>query len=294
MAGAEGYYRHSGQFSPVGLMKGILIGLLVGAIGAPVVAYAQVYIPLVIINFIFSAGFGAIVGLATASALTSANTRNTFVGLVVALLATAISYYVCWAIWVNAHLARADVEGRPGLVKLILDPEGLWTFVSALNRIGVWSIKRSTPTGGALWAVWGIEAAVVFGLSLWAANEMLGANPFCEACQKWCDSKDDVVKLKPAEKDELRQRLEAGDVAFLEGLGVAEADATDFVGIDLHSCDACGDFHTITAKLSAMRPGKDGKLERSDTSVVTKLIIDREQAKRVNGIAAKAGAESKK
>lgn len=38
--------------------------------------------------------------------------------------------------------------------------------MNKVNEVGAWKFKSITPTGGVLWALWGVEAAILVGCPL--------------------------------------------------------------------------------------------------------------------------------
>ena len=78
--------------------------------------------------------------LVTVVTMKSGKVRNTGVALLGVLLATGLSYYVCWAVWTYAIYRRAD-DDSVSILGLVLHPDELIARVRLLNMIGVWKIK---------------------------------------------------------------------------------------------------------------------------------------------------------
>jgi hypothetical protein len=275
----SGYYAHSGRFSLRGLLFGVTGGLTAGvALGAGY-AYALAYIPLVYLNALLPVGFGAVLGLVTADVLTSRKLRNTPLGLVSIALVTAVAWYASWAVWAYAVLARAGVSGVE-LGRLALDPGLLRRVVGRINEVGAWSLKGSTPTGGLLWAIWSLEALVILGASLWAGAAVFRKDPFCEACETWCIGIENVAKLGPANTATLVERLESGDLAYLESLGLGEAHPEGWTELDLHRCPGCDDLHALTVR-RAVRSVEKGREKLSKKEIVKKLLLTKAEAEAI-------------
>jgi hypothetical protein len=62
---------------------------------------------------------------------------------------------------------------------LLPQPGQMWAFPSTINASGPWSIFGWTPTGAALWGIWGIEALVVIGIGTVSAHGVIDI-PYCE------------------------------------------------------------------------------------------------------------------
>jgi hypothetical protein len=83
-------------------------------------------------------------------------------------------------VWLNALFSRAGVESA--LLPILLSPAAVLHLIAEVNAVGAWSIGGSTPTGGALWSVWGIEAALFGGVALFGTALMFADTPYCEEC----------------------------------------------------------------------------------------------------------------
>jgi len=265
---ADRYYRHSGRFSPLSVGKAVALGLLASVPMAFIYAYIIVYIPIIgVVTFLLTGGFAAMVGLAVGGALHAGKVRSNVVAVVTALPVALFALWASWVIWVHALLARADAD--VGLLDLAMSPAGLWEVITLINEKGAWSMKGFTPTGGVLWALWAGEAAIIAGIILVMAVQML-SSPFCEACDRWCEEHKAIAVLGPTRKDALAPRLEQGDYAVLKELTGATGAA--FTQIDLHQCSQCQTTSALTAT-SVTVTQKNGKQEKNEKALLKFLLI---------------------
>lgn len=291
------YYKHSGRFTWPGVFAGLVAGSLAGLVLGYVYAYVILYIPLAgYVTFILTGGFGLLQGVAVAGALKWQKVRNPGLAGVVLFLTTTVAFYFSWAVWVYAFIRRA--EGEVSLLALVLQPGAMWETIRFINANGAWSIRGSTPTGVILWTFWGLEAAIIFGVALWAGLSWINKEPFCERCDKWCDHEEGVCLVPNAGAEEFKQHMEGKDFRYLETLGVPPPDCSDLHRLDLYSCKSCANTNTLEAT-RIVKTEKKGKIEEETTEVINKLLLSTSEAdqirqigKRLAGPAADAGAES--
>lgn len=279
-------YRHSGRVSILGLLAGGGAALAGAPVLAAIYSLAIAYIPFIYLNLILCGLFGAGVGFAVAFAMKMGKVRNTFVVVTAAFCATALAHYVSWMVWVAVMFFRSDVEVP---VLAILFPPTFFEIILQIGRDGVWTIGSSSETvsGVALWIVWGIEALIVFGVSLTVAYSIADAEPFCESCESWCIPREDVLRLTAhADSEALRTRLLDRDV---DVLGQAtRAAATDLVWhqLDLCRCEKCGGTNTLTLSRVILSYDKKGNAQTKKVPLVARMLLDAEQAQWVVGLGA--------
>jgi hypothetical protein len=262
------YYRHSGKFPPAAVLKGLAAGLAASVPLAFVYAYAIVYIPIIgVVSFILTAGFAAIVGLATGALLHAGKVRNQPVAYATALPVGLFALWASWVVWVYALLHRADSD--VGLFEIAFSPVGLWKVINLINEKGAWNLKGFTPTGGFLWFLWGLEALLIVGIIVFVAGMMVD-NPFCEACDRWCEEHKSIAVRGPTTKEHLTEPLEQGNYAILNQLPAP--DAASYTRFDMHQCGQCQATTTLTATGVTVTM-KKGKEEQSESVLVRYLLV---------------------
>src|SRR3954470_20084784 len=106
MLAGDGFYKHSGRITPLGLVLGIIAGAITAIIAGIIYAYADLYIPLIYLNVLLCICFGVAVGAAAAAAMHAGKVRNIPVALLIVTLVTALAYYLCWVVWMSAVIDR--------------------------------------------------------------------------------------------------------------------------------------------------------------------------------------------
>jgi hypothetical protein len=236
-------------------------------------AYAIVYIPIIgMVSFILTAGFAAIVGAVTGTMLHKGKVRNPAVAYLAALPVAFTALWAAWVAWIYA-LAHRGEGGNIGVLDLVLNPSGLWDLILMVNSTGAWSFKGSTPTGGVLWALWGVEALIIVGLVEVVAEGMV-ADPFCEDCERWCEEQKAFATLGAANKEELVSRLELSDFSVLKTLpAVLPSASTRF---DLHQCPQCRATITLCGKAVTVTT-KGNKTETDEKDLFRHLKLTTSQ-----------------
>jgi hypothetical protein len=280
---ADRYYRHSGTVPPLGLLKALALGLLVSVPAAFVYAYILVYLPIIgVITFILTAGFGGIVGFAVGAVMHKGKVRNNTAALAAAVPVALFALWASWVAWVYALLHRADAE--VGVLDLALNPAALAKVILLINEKGSWSFKGATPTGGALWVMWALEAAIIVGLILFVAREAV-SSPFCEACDRWCEEHKGLAYIGPTHKDVLVPRLEKADYAILVELEGPSGDS--FTQLDLHQCSQCQGNAALTATSVTVKL-KKGKQEKEEKVLLRHLVLSPSELSTVKETLARA------
>jgi hypothetical protein len=266
------YYKHSGDYTASGVLLSLLGGAAATAVLAFVYAYVILYCPFIYINFFATLFYGGAVGLLGAMLLKRQKTRNTSVAVAVGVVLGLFALYAQWVVWMFGFLGRAEVEER-SLLGLALTPSVLWELILKVNSVGAWEFKGSTPTGGFLWAIWGLEALLIGGAAVVVALSTMDGEPYCESCGSWCTAEDNIVQVQACDPADLKLRMESKDLGFLERLGARSADASNWMQIGLHKCGQCG--MTNTLKVDAVQVTVDKKKKESKTTktVLEKLLI---------------------
>lgn len=274
------YYQSSGR-SPV---VGVLLSMGLSAIAAIVLAFAYAYlinyIPIAgYITFLFSIGFGIGMGFIAAFTLRLGKVRGKGASWLVFLVTALIGFVVSWVVWTYVTLNRAEID--VGLMDLFKNLGGTWAVIKGFNEAGAWSLRGWTPTGGILWVLWFVEAALIFGATLVMGLGHIGDEAaFCERCNVWCKSIEGAAVVghdnnlpagaEPAET--LKQRAEQSDWAYFSGLPQPDINGL-FYRIDLHVCEQCKQTNTLTVQEVSVSVDKEGDRSENATAVVDKLLI---------------------
>ncbi|MHC4083760.1 MAG: TFIIB-type zinc ribbon-containing protein [Planctomycetota bacterium] len=262
------YFKHSGKFTPAGILLMALFGLGTAVVGGIVYAYATFYIPFVYLNVIMTLLLGAGVGSCVGIAAKLGKVRNLALVALSGLFAGLVAEYIAWVFWI---LAASGHEA------LVLSPIGILQAWGMLAKDGVWEIFGSTPRGGILYLLWIIEFVIIVGGAALIPLGKIATLPFCERCDSWVQNKEKYAPFEPvSDVDGLKAQLEEGDFRPLGMLKRIESESELFTSIDLISCPDCGDMHLLTINSVKVEIKKDGKRSEDETGVVENLVVTSE------------------
>lgn len=196
----------------------------------------------------------------------------------VAAAVAFISYYFCWAVWLSAVLARADVD--VSVLTLASRPAFILDLILKLNETGAWSIGRGglPVTSAFLWAVWGAEALTVIVAPTLMVRAALTSEPFCEHCDEWCCEDKGLVTLLTAGRDELRRRLEAKDFEYLKSIGARREGDWELCRLSLHHCKQCDGTNALTVRHETTTFDSKGRSKTNSTVFVKHLLLTATEA----------------
>jgi len=252
------HYQHSGKAPLGGILLTLLGGGIAGVVLGAVYGLLIYYIPFVYINAIITFVFGAALAMSVGTCAKLGKIRNAGVVTVLALLVGAAAYYVHWFIWVE-RMSGAQ----------LIDPGQIWSFVATMNALGPWSIFGWTPTGFALWAIWGIEALVIVGMGSLGAHGVIDI-PFCESTRQW--TKEIVVPkhFKPIGD---AQSLESPQ-SLLHSLRPEDDASPEYTEVAVATADG-SELRCVSLNQVVVVVDKDGKEEEKKTSIVKYMLLDR-------------------
>src|SRR5512138_1354890 len=189
------YYRASWAFAPARLVLGTIAAGIVAALLAAAYGYATLHVPYVgKVSLLLALGFGLAAGFTANAALRIGRVRSRTLSIAFALVVTAATFYLSWAVWTGFFLRRAGAHDL-ALAGLLLDPARLWRLVVQINAQGAWSVRQVTPTGRLLWGLWMAEAAAFCGTTFLAALGDGWTEAFCDRCGVWCKTHIDIARL---------------------------------------------------------------------------------------------------
>ncbi|WP_299462031.1 hypothetical protein [uncultured Microscilla sp.] len=262
------YYKNSGIIPPLAPVLMLTLGVAATWVMAFIYAYAIAYIPFIYISFILTAIFGLGIGVTVNLCGQFGKARNTTFTMTSALVLGLFGVYACWAVWFKAQGAKTG---------LFISPDILFKLVQFIAAEGAWSIFDSTPTGGALYAVWGIEAAIIIGVALFMVNSSANDTPFCEECKQWADQEKVVGPLAPImDTHAFKSRIEQGHFQAILDLPLIEDRYIQYTIVKLLSC---ADFEKstlfLTVQAVTVEVDEDGKESKDEIDIVKNLIINR-------------------
>ena len=287
------YYRHSGKFSPIGVLVAVVFGLLVGLPCAWLYAYLIRWNPIVYISILASLGFGGVIGYVVDTRLKSHKCRNVVTAGLASFIPALVAYYVSWGVWLNIV---TDVP----TIAILQNPFDMWKLIGVVNERGVWSLRGSGLVNGIpLWIVWAGEAGCIIGFAVYLAVHSIRESTYCENCDCFAKQTKGVCFVSagtaPPSTDkaafkayrnglkqhatELKQHLEVKDFAYAEKLGAPDAMA--WYSFDLASCPQCNMTNTLSVsqfQLTIEGKGKKAKQKTTEHKVLHQLLLTSTEA----------------
>ncbi|MGB0523801.1 MAG: hypothetical protein ACPGJS_12615 [Flammeovirgaceae bacterium] len=261
------YYTESGALGSTGplLLGGMafLGSLVLGAI----YAYATFYIPLIYLNFLLTIGYGTAMGFLMGKAALWGKVRNQQAVRVFSLAAGILSVYFSWVFWIYA------ASEQEVLTFSILN------IIRTMNLIaeeGLWSIFDLTPTGIALYAIWLIEAGIIFVGTYRRGSRNAVSLPYCENCDQWIEQEVLTSQLAPIQDLSLFvQNLESQSLEALMTLEKVGHNAHRRTKVDLSACKSCKKEHYLSISQIDTEFNDEGKPEEKEIPLLKNLIIDK-------------------
>jgi hypothetical protein len=276
------YYRRSGRMGPLGLPLMLGFGVGLGALLGIPYAYAVHYCPLIYINFLITMAFGFILGAGINAAARIGKVRNLGMMMIAGLVGGLAAEYVAWVGYVHAVAQDPVWPWSPG---------ELQAFIEVINAQGVWSIKRSTPTGWVLGAVWLIEAGIIVGTAVWLPKSLIGSTPFNEQTGAWADQERMVGPFRlTGDLHTLISRLEAGDVSAVNELAPALPAAASYHQCRITSCADDPEFTLLSLEAVSRTTDNKGKEQVATRSLMRHLFITQAMRKAIEAKAAEPTA----
>lgn len=267
-----------------------MTGLVGAAILGALYAYIDLWIPLVYVTALACVAFGYAVGWLVSQALRWGRVRNKTFAIILALLVACFAMYVAWIFYVYG-LFQSQSDFQPTLAELS-NPTALWECIAAINEVGVWSIgsgKGPSVNGMPLWIVWAIELGIVVYFALKATADLMD-DPYCETCDKWAKLSKDAAIVSHMPADQLKPKLEAGDLSVLESLGLPPDGSQRWLTLNFHQCPECGNLATLNVYDSQYAQDKNGNPTSNSKLTIKQLLISKDDAEYIRGLHARLQA----
>lgn len=258
-------YKHSGALGPSLVLAPILALVAVAALSAAY-AYVDVYSPIGgYISLLFIAGFGFGLLFSVSVILKLTKCRSSMFAAALGLGTGLLALYVSWAVFIYALLSRHEPLFDQSIVEILTSPALVWRVVESINETGWYSLGDMTPSGGVLWAFWGIEALVIVGASVMGGIIALSDEVFCERCNRWCDESPNMPRLALPSADE-EPAVRQASLAALKQLAAA-TPGEPHLGVALKACGQCETMATAQVKLISYTVDKEGDVEENAENI---------------------------
>jgi hypothetical protein len=267
-------------------VTGVLItlvgGVICAIIAAFIYAYAVRYIPFVYITFFATLAFGAAMGFVVGMLARVGKLRNRPVMLALTAVVALVGLYFAWVFWVKATLNQVPDGERVATSTLITSPAILWEIITVLNENGTWSLKSSEPVHGILLTiVWLIEAGVILGLGMLVSAGTVSDEMFCETCNRWTPSAQQIRRTVPADSAIARQRLEARDFKYIMGLAPDPEGSRAWWSFSYRRCEGCDNLHALSLTQNTIVVDDKGNTSTKTVPIVDKLLITSQEAQAI-------------
>src|SRR5438270_1446959 len=248
------YYKHSGRFTPFGVLAGLVAGIAASMPLAWLYSYCIIQVPFIKLRGLSTLFFALGIGWATGLALVWGKVRNNSIAALSGLVVSAAALYSSWVFW----LLQLSVIGKysAGDFKLLFQPLTVWAVVQQVRGIGTWGTSGTENTRGTeLTVIWCIEALTVIGIGFLTTVAVLKRKPFCDNCDSWCNRAEKLVFFPSIFGQDLKQRLEAKDFSFVLKLAPT-SEKFAHIRFDLFSCSTCNMLNTISVNQLLIQPAK--------------------------------------
>ncbi len=251
-------YRHSGQAPIGGLILSMGATIVCSLILGVVYAFAVSWIPVVQLSAIATCALGGAIGGIAGMCARLGKTRN---GAVIPFFSVMGAGVALWMSWVFDAKARFGMDEGP----LLLDPGALMGYVQLFYNEGFWSMGKgggATVSGIPLLIIWVIEGGTILGISFVVARSIIGAIPFCEACDQWTTKTEAFCRFRlPEDFSPMLQQIKEGDLSSLNPLEVCIGDTDRSLRVDVCRCSNCEE--STYATINSVRVSVNGKGETS-------------------------------
>ena len=266
------YYKHSGHIGLTGPLLMTVVGLLGAVALGTVYGYLVWYNPFIYVNFLATMAYGGLCGAAVSYAAQLAKVRNTKFVLLFGFAVGVFCVYTGWVAWVYA-LSDGNYFSPTA-------PDGIFHPVRIIAEDGAWTIFGWTPQGGALYAIWVVEAIMIVGSAVIGVFVLIdeSANTFCDSCNKWAEDVYTSPFLTVTEDIEnIKEYLEQADYKRLTDLEPAENVAIPgaYARLVIQGCRTCWNFFSLDVKLIELSKDDKGKTEEKEVLLVDNLLIDK-------------------
>ena len=259
------YYQESGAASPAGILMTfgarIAAALVLGALYG-ILSFIN---PFVYVNFLGAIFLGVGVGMAVGKSAGWGSVRNTKIIMAAGALAGVLTLYAAWVGWLFAGTEFTEIIARPG---------DIFATMGFLGEVGVYEIFGFAPTGGVLYAIWGIEAAIIVGSTFLNTLGNTGRQPYCEECEDWTHEEIVTDRLEVVRNPgALIKALEAHDMTAVTDLAMVSAGNDRRTKVSLHKCNGCSGSKYLTVDGIEISYDNDGDASVDETPLVENLVL---------------------
>ena len=232
----ERYYKESGKVNS-GSVIGVIVIVLFVTIGIGwVYGYLSYYWPFPVYSVFMVIGYVSIVGYSMYLSVKLFKIRNQNFVSKLSLILGGTAVYIAW-VWFITTDQSHFVWNPITMVQIIREQESLWwgTYVS-----------------------WVLELVLTL-VVMWFSVTSEIVEPFCEPCNKWIKSNNEVNHLEPPNRDILITEVEEHNYDYLKNLRKINDTAHDQTRVKLFNCKSCNESNYLTIEQVYVVIQKNGK-----------------------------------
>jgi len=263
------YYKPSKKTPPLSFVVSGLGILIAGPIIGIIYALAIFYCPFIYINFFLTIGTGYAIGFVISKAVSIGKMRNPMWAGILALTGSFLVLYVHWVVWILAALEYQY---------LVLFPQDVWAVIVEFGANGVWEMFGSTPSGLLLYAIWLVEALIIFITALQLPIEQTN-KLFCEVCSRWVKNEEQSSRKLAFGEDEnlITSTIEAamsGDVLQLNQLEEAPDGTHHYLKLETSSCKTCERINFMSLSNTTITFDDDGNAKVDSEPIIQHMLLN--------------------
>lgn len=251
------------------------VSLVAAAVLSLAYAYLLVYIPIGgYISLLIVAGYALLLGVVTAVTARMSSCRSPSCVAVLGLVVGLFGLYCAWVSFEFVMLRRFGGPEDVSLLDLALSPVVVWGLATDISADGWYTIMSMTPSGAALWTLWGIEALLVVVGPAVIAYGSAKDQVFCESCHAWCDSTsgDKAPRLQVPLADAQLEKITGGGIDELSRLPAAGPNDSTVLRVQHWLCPKCN--QTAALKVENVVTVAGAKGEKKETvKQVTPILL---------------------
>lgn len=265
MQNTDRYYQESGSLNANGALATVAATVLSAAVLGLLYGIISFVNPLIYVNFLGAIFMGIGIALVIGKVGYWGKVRNSKVIMVTGLLAGIVSLYAAWVGWLFA-LTEFGMW--------ILNPVDMLSLMEVLSIEGIYEIFGFAPTGGTLYAIWGVEAVIILGGTFLNAQGSVGRQPYCEECEDWTNEQILLQSLTPvSNRSSFISALERHDFQPLMGLEVTSNVREHRTRVSVHRCSGCSGSKYLSVDAVQLKWDDDGKPSEEVNPIVDNLIL---------------------
>jgi hypothetical protein len=259
-------YEPNGKYNPVVFAIVPGLGLAGGVIGGWIYQTLIDLIPYIILGALFTLIFGVLLGVLVGFGLKWGKCRNRMLaialGASVGVVGLGFSYF--WAY----QAVKSDVMADPELREEAGGQFGFGDYVGARVSYG-WRVTGRHGGGGTSWSggfvymIWLVEAAIVIGMSA-AAPLVFASKPFCEECDCWA-TEEKLGEVHGIDNNRIQAAVAGGD---WQGLvqPIGDPQSNRWLEYTLYSCPAEGHamWLSVDLKWETTKRKKDNDVDSEE------------------------------